>query len=75
MAMIQLEPALQKELIVRIKQYYLLARDEDLSDFAAENLLRFMLESIGPAIYNQAIEDAYVLIRDKAEDLFGLQKR
>lgn len=65
----------KQELIEQIKNYFLTERDESISDFHAENVLRFILDTIGPAIYNQAIEDAYTLMNEKTEELFGLQKR
>jgi uncharacterized protein (DUF2164 family) len=75
MEIIKLSSEAQKELIEQIKRYYATERDEAISDFQAENFLRFILSVIGPAIYNQAIEDAYTLMNEKADDLFGLQKR
>lgn len=72
---IRLDPGLKKELIEQIKEYHAQERDEAISDFCAENFLWFVLAVIGPAIYNQAIEDAYRLMQEKTEDLFGLQQR
>ena len=34
-----------------------------------------MISNIGPYIYNQAIGDAYKLISERTEDLYGLEKR
>jgi len=75
MEVIKLSCEAKQELIEQIKRYYFKERDEAISDFQAENLLNFMLVAIGPVIYNQAIEDAYIVMHEKTEELFGLQKR
>ena len=72
---VELDANGQKELLREIKEYFLQERDEDLSDFQAENLLRFILHIIGPAIYNQGIFDAHRFMGEKLEDMLGLEKR
>lgn len=72
---IQLSRQVKSELIEQIKKYHLEERDQTISDFQAENFLLFMINAVGPAVYNQAIEDAYALMSAKAEELYGLQKR
>lgn len=75
MELIMLSREAKQELIEQIKHYHFEERDEVISDFQAENFLNFILVAIGPAIYNQAIEDAYTVMSEKTEELFGLQKR
>ena len=58
-----------------LKTFFANEKNEDISDFQAGLLLDFMINSIGPYLYNQAIEDAYQLMREKVEDLYGLEKR
>jgi uncharacterized protein (DUF2164 family) len=65
----------QQEALCDIKEYFFEERDEQLSDFQAQNLLEFILNSIGPSIYNQAIADAHAVMSNNVEDLFGLEKR
>lgn len=48
----------KKELVSAIKRYFLNERDEEIGDLAAAFFLDFVLETIGPSIYNQAIRDA-----------------
>ncbi len=58
-----------------IRKFFVDERDEDISDLEAMVVLEFVLNNLGPHIYNQAIEDAYTLMADRVEDLYGLQKR
>jgi uncharacterized protein (DUF2164 family) len=43
--------------------------DEKLSPFRAEQILTFFLQNLGPAIYNQAIQDARKYMTDRLDDL------
>ena len=43
--------------------------DENLSEFRAEQILDFFIKVLGPAVYNQAIQDARAFITEKLEDL------
>jgi uncharacterized protein (DUF2164 family) len=72
---IRLSQEAKHDLIQNIRQFYIEQRDEDISEFQAENFLQLILETIGPAIYNQAIDDAYLIMAAKTEELYGLQKR
>lgn len=45
--------------------------DEPLSTFRAERLLEFVLESVGPAIYNEAVQDARAFMQTKLDELDG----
>lgn len=60
--------------IEAIKLYFLKERDEDLGDLAAILILDFMIEAIGPSIYNQGLHDAIAFYQEKAEDIYGLEK-
>ncbi len=72
---ISLEKEIREQIIEEIKNYYWTEEAEDISNFKAENILGFFLESIGPHIYNQGIRDAYAFMMEKTEDLLGLEKR
>ncbi len=43
--------------------------DEELSEFRAEQILEFFIKTLGPAIYNQAVQDARAFITEKLEGL------
>lgn len=72
---IELSKEVKQDLINSVKEYFARERDEELSDFKAAALLAFVLETIGPHIYNQAIADAHALMTDRLDDLYGLEKR
>jgi uncharacterized protein (DUF2164 family) len=73
MGKIVLEKGARGDAIEEIKQYFDRERSEDLSDFQADQLLDFILERIGPFIYNQAIGDAHKFLAEKADELYGLE--
>lgn len=45
--------------------------DEDLSDFQAGTVIELMLKELGPAVYNQAVEDVRAHLQGKLDDLSG----
>lgn len=45
--------------------------DEDLSTFRAEAIIDLMLKRLGPAVYNQAVEDVRAHLQGKLDDLSG----
>lgn len=64
----------KKQLMIEgIKKYYLNDRDEEIGDLAAGLLLDFIMESIAPVFYNQGIEDCIGFMKDKLDDLYGLE--
>lgn len=75
MSKIELAKDIRKMLVKDIKNYFLTEREEEIGDLPAELLLDFILENIGPHIYNRAINDAYTFMSEKTEDLFALEKR
>jgi uncharacterized protein (DUF2164 family) len=72
---VSLEKDIKKNLVEEIKRFFWNERNEELNDLAAEILLDFVLNTIGPHIYNEGIKDAYAFMNEKVEDLFGLEKR
>jgi uncharacterized protein (DUF2164 family) len=60
----------RKDAILRsLKEFYSQIFDEDLSSYRAEQILRFFLKTLGPPVYNQAIQDARGFMQEKLEDL------
>jgi uncharacterized protein (DUF2164 family) len=55
---IELSKQSRDDSIASIKRYFEENLPEPVSDLPANLLLNFILEEIGPAIYNQAIKDA-----------------
>jgi uncharacterized protein (DUF2164 family) len=72
---IELKKEVRLKIIEDLRSYYWNEKDEELTQLAAGMLLDFILEKIGPYIYNQAIEDSYTYMNEKIEDLLGLEKR
>lgn len=75
MDIIRLDKEAKREMLDQVKHFFQTERDEEISDFHAETVLNFMLTVIGPAVYNQAIEDAHVLMSKKLEDVYSLEKK
>lgn len=75
MAPIELAKEARLDLLDKIKGFFSNELEQEISDFKASIFLEFVLESIGPQIYNQAISDAYALMSERIEDLYGLEKR
>lgn len=63
-----------KELMIRkIKEFFLKERDEEIGDLAASLLLDFIVENFAATFYNQGIQDCIVFMKDKLDDLYGLE--
>jgi uncharacterized protein (DUF2164 family) len=43
--------------------------DEELSEFRAERVLELFVAHLGPAVYNQAIQDARGFLQERLDDL------
>ncbi|QOW18498.1 DUF2164 domain-containing protein [Lysobacter ciconiae] len=54
---IKIPEPVRKQALESIQRYASANLDEDLSELAADMLLDFFIEDIGPAIYNQAVAD------------------
>lgn len=72
MGKIELSAENKKTALIEIKQFFEQERDETLGDLASGIILDFILEKIGPSIYNQAISDTQRYMNEKVEDLFML---
>ena len=71
---INIDEGKRNDMINSIRKYFLDEREEDLGDLAANLILDFFIEKLGPEIYNQGIEDSYKYMNHSIEDLLGLQK-
>ena len=68
---LELSPERRAELLNRLRGAYSEEFDESLSDFRAETLLDLVLKAVGPAIYNQAVNDAQAFMQSRLDDLDG----
>jgi uncharacterized protein (DUF2164 family) len=55
---IQLKTEIRKQAIESLQRYFDINMEESLGNLPANALLDFILEEIGPSIYNQAVRDA-----------------
>ncbi len=45
--------------------------DEKLSEFHANDIIDLMLRTLGPAVYNQAVQDVRANLQSRLDDLEG----
>jgi len=68
---ITISPEAKKQSIASIKRYFEELMDQEIGDLKANLLLDYVLEEIGPIVYNQAIVDAQVYLQEKTAELDG----
>ena len=68
---LELDDDRRDALVARLRGFYGEAFDEDLSAFRAQQVLDFLLEALGPQVYNQAVQDARGFMLRKLDDLEG----
>ena len=71
MTTIELSRQARSEAIASIQRYFVENLPEPIGDLPAGLLLNFILEEIGPAIYNKAIADAQARLLSRVSDLNG----
>ena len=75
MKKIEFSQEARQDILTAVREFFVKERDEEISEFQASAILDFMLQKIGPRIYNQAINDAHQLMTSRVEDLLALEKR
>lgn len=68
---LELNTTAKADAIASIKRYFEENMPEPIGDLAAGLLLNFILEEIGPSLYNQAINDAQTRLQQRVADLTG----
>lgn len=68
---LELNATARADAIASLKRYSQENLPEPIGDLAAGLLLNFILEEIGPTIYNQAIADAQSRLQQRVADLTG----
>lgn len=66
---IELPKELQPQAVASIERWFETERDERIGNVAAAGLLRFFLEEIGPAVYNQAVADVQARLQVRVAEL------
>jgi uncharacterized protein (DUF2164 family) len=59
----------RKQAIESIERYFLENMEEKIGNIAAGGLLGFILEEIGPSIYNKAVADVQERLQARVADL------
>jgi len=66
---IELTDERRAQVRLALEGFFLEEFEAELSTFRADQLIDFVLEALGPAIYNQAVQDARAYMQRKLEDL------
>jgi len=66
---IELNDPARQELRDALRRYFDEEWDQDIGDLKADLLLSFILEKIGPGVYNQAVLDAETFMQEKVLDM------
>jgi len=69
---IELPNETRRALIASIRRYVAEAMDEEIGELKASLLLDFVLQEIGPTVYNRAIADAQARMQERVVDLDGI---
>lgn len=77
MKVIKLPKEQRDAMIEDIRHFFEMERDEIIGHLAADHLLEFFLQEIGPAVYNQALSDCRILagqrMQSLEEDIYALE--
>jgi uncharacterized protein (DUF2164 family) len=68
---VALDAERRTRLVAHLQKLFSTEFDEDLSDFRAEQIIDLMLRTLGPAVYNQAVQDVRAHFQVKLDDLEG----
>ena len=71
MTKIELSKQARGDAVASIQRYFKEEMPEEIGDLPAGLLLNFVLEEIGPVIYNKAIADAQARMAGRVADLNG----
>ena len=68
---IELDPARRQRATAHLQKLFSTEFDEKLSDFRAAEIIDLMVRTLGPDIYNQAVQDVRAHLQSKLDDLDG----
>lgn len=71
MKQITLSEDRRARLVGQLQSLFASEFDETLSEFRAQQILDLMLTTLGPVIYNQAVQDVRAHLQSKLDDLDG----
>ena len=61
----------RQELIASVKRFFAEELEDEIGDLRASLVLDFVVQEIGPSVYNQAIADAQAHMQERVADLDG----
>ncbi|HTT66796.1 MAG TPA: DUF2164 domain-containing protein [Gemmatimonadales bacterium] len=68
---ISLAPDVTKQAVASIRRFFAESWGQEVGDLKAGLLLDYFVREIAPCVYNRAIADAQVYLRDRVADLEG----
>lgn len=68
-AIVELSAPARQDATASLQRYFQQELQDELDALPAANLLNFILEEIGPAIYNKAVTDAQARIQARTAEL------
>jgi uncharacterized protein (DUF2164 family) len=68
---ITLSPDTTKQAVASLRRFFADSWEQDVGHLKAGLLLDYFLKEIAPCVYNRAIADAQVYLRDRVADLEG----
>ncbi|WP_394224108.1 DUF2164 domain-containing protein [Alteromonas gracilis] len=78
MSNITLERTIKETIVRELQNYFDSELNVELGQFDGEFLLDFIIEKVGPAVYNQGISDARAVLERRIqsidEDLYAIEK-
>ena len=66
---IELSKEIRAEAVASIERYFRENMDERIGNIAASGLLAFLLEEIGPSIYNKAVSDVQERLQQRVSEV------
>jgi len=66
---LELSPDARTKALASIRRYFSEELEHELGELPAQLFLDFVLEEIGPSVYNVAIADAQTYLRDRVVEL------
>lgn len=66
---IEISKEARAELVASLRRYFEENLDEPIGELKAGLLLNYLLEEVGPVIYNRAIADAQTLMQQRVSEI------
>ena len=70
----ELEKNIKKDMIDKIQIYFYEEFEMEVGGLAIDMFIDFIMENLGSEIYNMGIRDSMSYIKDRADEMFVLEK-